>query len=110
MLQSERLLTFTQAARTLPPIEGRRLHPSTVWRWASKGTKGVRLEALRLGGRWLTSAEALERFGVALADRTRADLESNRDDIPMSPVADKQIREVEIRKAERQLDRAGIRG
>ena len=43
--------------------KGRRTHPSTCLRWVLRGVRGVRLEAVRLGGRWVTSLEALSRFG-----------------------------------------------
>lgn len=108
VLQTEKILTFIEATKTLPPIEGRRVHPSTIWRWASRGTKGVRLEALRLGGRWVTSVEALERFGRALADKTRADLAFDDGDALPSPVAARAIHVHEIEAAERACDRAGI--
>src|SRR5262245_8761128 len=43
---------------------------ATVWRWALKGLPGpdgqrVRLEAQRLGGRWVSSWAALQRFSEA---------------------------------------------
>jgi hypothetical protein len=50
-------------------------HPSTIVRWITKGVKVkgeggkariVRLEAVRLGGRWLTDDEALARFAERL--------------------------------------------
>ena len=34
----------------------------TVWRWALKGVRGVRLESFCCGAKRLTSVEALERF------------------------------------------------
>ena len=47
----------------LPPGRGGRpIHPGTVLRWIRRGVRGLRLEAVRLGGRWLTSEEAVERF------------------------------------------------
>jgi Protein of unknown function (DUF1580) len=71
-LTSETLLSLTQAARRLPP--GRRGRPvsiSCVLRWLLDGVPGpdgrrIRLEAVRLGGRWVTSAEAIQRFAEAL--------------------------------------------
>jgi hypothetical protein len=44
---------------------------SCVLRWVLTGTRAldgrvVRLEAIRLGGRWLTSIEALQRFAETL--------------------------------------------
>jgi hypothetical protein len=76
-LGSERTLSLSQAARILPP--GRRGRPVTlscVLRWVLEGVRlpsgeAVRLEAMRLGGRWLTSMEALQRF----AARQTPDLE-----------------------------------
>ncbi len=43
-------------------------HPSppSVYRWAQKGVKGVKLEARNIGGRKYTSREAVERFLTAL--------------------------------------------
>ena len=68
MLNSEKVVSFTEAAKALPAINGRRIHPSALWRWARKGVKGVRLETRRLGGRFVTSMEAIERFSKALAE------------------------------------------
>lgn len=67
MLISETILSFSEAAKALPKINGRRPHATTLWRWARKGLKGVRLETRRVGARFVTSAEALERFSEALA-------------------------------------------
>jgi hypothetical protein len=44
---------------------------STAHRWATRGVNGIRLEAVRLGRRFITSVEALERWGQRLADATR---------------------------------------
>ena len=68
MLSSEKIVSFTEASKLLPVINGRRIHPSALWRWARKGVKGVRLETRRLGGRFVTSMEAIERFSKALAE------------------------------------------
>ena len=68
----ESLLTLHDAAQLLPSNRvGKRVNFATVWRWALKGIRAidgrlVRLEASRVGGRWLTSREALERFAAAL--------------------------------------------
>ena len=60
--QNERLLTLKQAANMLPPFGGRPVHPSTLWRWCSKGLNSVKLEFVKVGGRMCTSEEALNRF------------------------------------------------
>jgi hypothetical protein len=60
------------AARLIPANRGGGpACPSTIWRWITSGsatTEGqtVKLEAARVGGRWLTSKAALARFFVAL--------------------------------------------
>ena len=66
-LQDE-LLTPKQAASLLPVIEGKPIDPSAIWRWARKGIQGVRLEHIRIGGRILTTMEALENFTRELAE------------------------------------------
>ncbi|HKB41964.1 MAG TPA: DUF1580 domain-containing protein [Gemmataceae bacterium] len=71
-LSHEDLLPLTAACRVIPPgRNGRRTHLSTLLRWIINGVRApggdvVRLEAVRLGGRWLTSAQALQRFGERL--------------------------------------------
>jgi hypothetical protein len=72
MLDDEKRISLIQAAALLPPGRGsQRVHPSTLARWIHRGVrapdgKRVRLEALRCGARWTTSAEALRRFAQAL--------------------------------------------
>ncbi len=70
-LNNETLLSFAQAAQRLPATRGQRVHASTILRWARDGARlpsgrVLKLEALKLGGRYITSTEALERFGSAL--------------------------------------------
>lgn len=62
---NEELLTLTAASKVLPSLDGKRIHPSTLWRWCHKGSRGIYLEFVRLGTRILTSVEALNRFMVA---------------------------------------------
>src|SRR5262249_11181216 len=68
-LLTENVVHLVEAARLVPPgPSGRPPHLSTLLRWINPGVRGVRLEAVRLGGRWVTSREALQRF----ADRLTA--------------------------------------
>jgi Protein of unknown function (DUF1580) len=70
-LRSERIIRFAAvpAQPNLPDRRGgKRIHVSTIHRWRSAGMRGVRLEALRVGGTWCTSIEALQRFFVRLAE------------------------------------------
>lgn len=43
------------------------VHLSTVWRWATRGVRGVVLESFRIGGRRFTTEEAFVRFTSALS-------------------------------------------
>jgi hypothetical protein len=77
-LKSEQLLSLAEAAQRLPRGRGGRpTHFSTILRWILTGVRGpadekVKLEAIRLGDRWLTSAEALQRFAEALTPKSEA--------------------------------------
>jgi hypothetical protein len=62
-LKTEKLISLTQATRLLPPSRDEKpVHISTLIRAIQKGHRGVTLEALRIGGRWVTSVEALQRW------------------------------------------------
>ena len=89
-ISTEQLLTLPQAARVRPHGRlGRPTHPSTVYRWISRGVRGaagvVRLEGVRIGGSWYTSREALQRFAEAL---TNGGTETARGDTPRQRAAD----------------------
>ena len=94
-LDRERLITLREAVRRLPSGTGdRRLHISTIYRWTARGVGGVRLETLRVGGRLVTSVEAIQRF----AERCSG--------IGSRPV--QRGRSLKSRAAESLLDEAGI--
>jgi hypothetical protein len=62
-LAGETVLTLMEATRQLPGRrQGKKPHVATLYRWAKKGLRGVRLETLQLGGTLCTSREALQRF------------------------------------------------
>ena len=66
--KEEVLLSLTQAAAAVPPVDGKRPHVSSIWRWMNVGIRGVHLEHVRVGRRVCTSRDALERFMHALAE------------------------------------------
>jgi hypothetical protein len=73
-LQNETAVSLSGAAKILPA--GRRGRPvslSCILRWVVDGVKTpngvVRLEAVRLGSRWITSHEALSRFADRLTPK-----------------------------------------
>jgi len=69
----ETMVTLNEVAQTFPSTRaGKKLNFSTVLRWGLKGVRAidgrvVKLEIARIGGRWLSSKEALQRFSAALA-------------------------------------------
>lgn len=99
-LASETLLTLNQTAKRLPcGRQGRPMHMSAVLRWIISGLPGpngrrVRLEALRVGGRWVSSEEALQRFAQRLTPRLE-------DDTTLSPRTASQRERASARAAEK---------
>jgi hypothetical protein len=80
-ITSERIITLPEAAAMLPARRGgRRVHVSTLFRWAQKGCRGVRLEVVRIGSALHTSREAMQRFCDRLTEAnpipTAADVQS----------------------------------
>ena len=58
-MNNETLLPLIEAVQK---ATGRRPHLSTCLRWCQRGSSGVRLESRVLGGRRLTSTEAVQRY------------------------------------------------
>ena len=108
-ITKETPISLTEATKILPPIDGRRLHVSSVWRWARKGIGGITLEYVRVGGRVCTSAEAISRFVNALA--ALDGVPAARTPVPQSPATRKRSasqRAKDIQRAEGELAKAGI--
>ncbi len=64
------LRPLAQAAMWVPRRRGgRRCAPSTIWRWGSRGLRGVRLRVTCVGGTAMTSRRWLAEFFEALAER-----------------------------------------
>ncbi|TWT95388.1 hypothetical protein Pla108_35360 [Botrimarina colliarenosi] len=61
-LQTEKLVPLGDVPRYLDARGGKRVHLSTIYRWATKGSRGRVLETQLLGGARYTSVAALERF------------------------------------------------
>jgi len=66
-VQLEDYLTLSEAAKTLPRVNGRKVHTSTLWRWCRRGCKGVKLQYYRIGRTIMTTEVALQQFFTALA-------------------------------------------
>jgi hypothetical protein len=111
-LKTETPIPLAEAAALIPPARGgKKTHLSTLLRWIVKGVRSpigetVRLEAIRLGGRWMTSREALQRF----AERLTPPLISFTDGSlsSASPPLTLSRRERAAAQAGRELDRLGF--
>jgi hypothetical protein len=66
---SETVISFADAAKLLPKRRGgKKVHCSTIFRWASVGLRGVILESTSIGGTKCTSQEKLRLFFAALSE------------------------------------------
>jgi hypothetical protein len=80
---------------------------STVWRAVTRGTilpdgTRLKLDAVRIGGQWITSVEAIERYVMGLtAAWTGEDVE------PAGP-SQSQRRARELARVDRELEAVGI--
>lgn len=59
-------LSLSEAARLLPRRRGRGVAPSTIWRWISRGCRGIHLRALRTPSGWVTTPAAIREFLAAV--------------------------------------------
>ena len=76
-LARETAISTAEAAARVPSFRpGCRTHVATIHRWILHGVRGVRLEAVRLGGRWVTTVEALDRFARALTAASIGDAQA----------------------------------
>ena len=64
--KDEPLITFCELAKKLPLGKaGRPVSVSTLHRWRTRGVAGgIKLDAIRVGGRWCTSWAAFSRFNA----------------------------------------------
>ncbi|MEO0514160.1 MAG: DUF1580 domain-containing protein [Planctomycetota bacterium] len=61
----ENLLSLAQAAKLIC-VDGRNPSPITVWRWATRGKRGVKLPAVPLGRGLVTTEAAMRWFSAKL--------------------------------------------
>ena len=65
----EALIPLAQVPAVLPRLRrGRKVHRSSVYRWSTKGCRGVQLESLQCAATRCTSRAALQRFFERLSN------------------------------------------
>ena len=95
-VQNEQLVPIRELPNRLPRrASGRKVHISACYRWIRQGVRGVRLEAVKIGGTTYTSLEALQRFG----DRQASGHEGSIDRVQP------RTRQRQLTRSETQLDR-----
>jgi len=98
-------LTLSAAGRLFPAHRGvGTVNPSTTFRWVKKGSRTpdgrlVKLEACRVGSRWLTSRGAIARFVAALTDAANP--------LPLPPIRTPAARTKAAEQAEAKLREMG---
>jgi L-asparaginase/Glu-tRNA(Gln) amidotransferase subunit D len=78
----EQSITLAQVPIHVPRRGGKKVHSSTVYRWATKGARGRVLESVMVGGIRYTTIEAVRRFLNAnspVANMTRTGLQNELD-------------------------------
>jgi hypothetical protein len=64
-LTNEQAIPLAEVPRYVPKRRGKKVHYSTVYRWATKGARGRTLETILSGGLRYTTVEAVRRFLAA---------------------------------------------
>lgn len=99
-------LTLSEACRVLPRgRRGARPHLSTLIRWITTGAPApdgtrVRLSAIHIGGKWITSRAALQDFAAALTPQ----LQPKSEPMPRTPAQRRRASD----EAARELKQDGI--
>ena len=94
---TEELLSMKDAAALLQKRRGgAKVSLTSLWRWSTRGAKGVRLETVRVGSSVYTTRDALRRFIEA---RTAA---------AGGPVPQAPAPSTRSRRAVRELERMGM--
>ena len=69
-IHQERIIPLSAVPRHLPKrTSGKKIHISAVYRWTSRGVRGIVLESIKIGGCTYTSLEALQRFSEHLTSK-----------------------------------------
>lgn len=104
-IQRENILTLAQASKRIPGRTGPSLSVSTIHRWVLNGVGGTYLETIMVGGRKMTSVEAIQRFCDA---RTRSKGSPERDPVSRGGARRPPVAAEDQKMTDQALIRAGI--
>lgn len=67
-----------QAAGYIYELTGRKVSQHTIWKWATFGVKGIKLEHIFIGGRLFVTREAIQKFFEELTKTRVAKIQARR--------------------------------
>ena len=59
-MEQELYMPLNQARKEVPTQK--KPHPATMWRWSTRGVRGVVLETMMIGGQRCTTRNAIDKF------------------------------------------------
>ncbi|TWT69345.1 DUF1580 domain-containing protein [Crateriforma conspicua] len=98
-LHPDRMMRLGASAGIVERITGERPHPSTIYRWATRGLKGVKLRTAFAGGHRRTTEQWIREFFANITEAVDGEAVD-----PPTP----SNRKREINRAAAELDEAGI--
>lgn len=110
MQDQDKPLTTSEAVRLIQEISGKRVHPSSIWRWQTRGIRGVVLGATCIGATLHTTRRELEKFFGELNQARLNNLEAKTKGLPKPKPKGRSCkrRQREIEAAKAVLREAGI--
>lgn len=81
-------MKYMGLANAVEEATSQRINPSTLWRWWSKGFDGVKLKTWIIGGRRVTTIEAVQTF---IEQRTKASEAVGSDETPITAKLRKEL-------------------
>jgi hypothetical protein len=68
----EQFVTLENACKLIPGLRpGKNVNRSTIYRWSDTGVRGIKLETIQVGGRRMTTHEAIKRFIMEMSKPER---------------------------------------
>jgi hypothetical protein len=106
-LPDDKPMNLRTAARYIGSITGETPHISTLWRWCLKGSGGVKLDSICVGGKRFVTRTAIRRFvenSTAKRTPSPTTVVTVTPHAPPHVVRHNEKRRAEIAAARRQLD------